>query len=733
MTEATAKLRHRTRAAAIVIAACASLVGAGTADARPYTVVSCDSAGLFGHSSAAWAPFANAGSTYATCPSGGGLFAGISDRLTGATYGGFSFSGHAFTAPPGTSITRVRWAGRMARDNCSWGTYIRAVPSGAAVLGLPPNQFCTTSGWDTRGWPMPYGVPSGTTRLEQFAICGARECAPGAAMHTHNVEVTIEDPTPPSISLSGPLASGRWVSGASGHGSVTIDAADAAGVQRVEATLGHSSFKYGHPCNWATAVPCPSRSRLAAPLGIGDLPDGVHTMRVSAYDAALNPIAVSRDVHVDNTAPEPVVPVVVGGEAWRRTNGFVATWANPPNQMAPIVRVHWKLCLASGGCVLRGEKIVGATRDVALQAPAAGDYRLHLWLEDAAGNRLEANAAVAVRVRYDPEPPSLSFEDTDVGDPLRVAVNTFDRHSGVARGQIEMRAAGTATWHGLATQLEGSQLVAYVDDERFRHGTYQFRAHAVDAAGNEASTDERADGTTASLRLPARIETRLRVGLVRRVTRRRIVRRHGRRRVVLKRVRRLDSRVSARFRSSLRLTGSLTNADGHPLAGATVEALEPQADGSLLPLGFASTGELGEFRYVIEATRNRHLVFRYPGSKRIGVASTDFELLVPASSSMRSSRAHVRNGEEVLFSGRVRTHPVPAAGKLVELQAYFRGRWRTFSTVRATSGGRWRFPYRFGATFGRVTYRFRVVLPAEGGYPFVTGRSPVVGVVVTGP
>jgi 5-hydroxyisourate hydrolase-like protein (transthyretin family) len=296
-----------------------------------------------------------------------------------------------------------------------------------------------------------------------------------------------------------------------------------------------------------------------------------------------------------------------------------------------------------------------------------------------------------------------------------------------------MRTAGTATWHGLATRLEGNQLVAYVDDERFRHGTYQFRAHAVDAAGNEALTGARADGTAASLRLPARIDTRLKVGLLRRVVSRRILRRHGRRRVVLKRVRRLASRVTARHRASLRLTGSLTNADGHPLAGATVEALERQADGSLLPLGFATTGELGELRYVIEATGNRHLVFRYPGSKRIGVASTDFELLVPASSSMRSSRARVRNGEQVVFSGRARTRPVPAAGKLVELQAYFRGRWRTFSTVRTTSGGRWRFPYRFGATFGRVTYRFRVVLPAEGGYPFVTGRSRVVGVVVTGP
>jgi hypothetical protein len=181
------------------------------------------------------------------------------------------------------------------------------------------------------------------------------------------------------------------------------------------------------------------------------------------------------------------------------------------------------------------------------------------------------------------------------------------------------------------------------------------------------------------------------------------------------------------------LSGRLTNADGQPLVGATVEALERQATGSVVPLGFATTGELGEFRYVVAATQNRQLIFRYPGSKRIGVATANFSLIVPATSTMRPSRRRVRNGEEVVFSGRVGTRPTPASGKLVELQAYFRGRWRTFSTVRTTTGGLWRFPYRFGATFGRVTYRFRGVLPAEGGYPFVTGRSRIVAVVVTGP
>jgi hypothetical protein len=92
----------------------------------------------------------------------------------------------------------------------------------------------------------------------------------------------------------------------------------------------------------------------------------------------------------------------------------------------------------------------------------------------------------------------------------------------------------------------------------------------------------------------------------------------------------------------------------------------------------------------------------------------------------------VRNGSAVGFRGRLRGSPVPAGGKLVEMQAHFRGRWRTFSTVRTDARGRWRFSYRFGATTGRVRYRFRAVVPREGGYPFETGRSRTVTVTVVG-
>jgi len=164
-----------------------------------------------------------------------------------------------------------------------------------------------------------------------------------------------------------------------------------------------------------------------------------------------------------------------------------------------------------------------------------------------------------------------------------------------------------------------------------------------------------------------------------------------------------------------------------------VEAFEQRPGETPSAIGFATTSREGRFTYALVAKRNRDVLFRYSGSRRIGPASALFHLRVPAASSLVASRGTVRNGESVLFSGRVRSRPLPANGKLVEMQAYFRGRWRTFSTLRSDNSGRWRFRYRFGATLGRVTYRFRVRLPSEAGYLFVRGKSPVAKVVVLGP
>jgi Big-like domain-containing protein len=726
----------RTHFCAVVVLACglAATAAPENATARPYTVVACDSAPAYGYTTAAWAPFGVPGHAYAICPSYGGFTAGLSNRLTGVTYSGFTVSGHAFIAPPGATITHLRWSGRIARDSCDWGAFMRAVPSGNSIVGLPAAQFCSSMNFDTRSSPLTFAVPPGTTEIQQVVVCAAHQCAPGATIHSGVLEVTVDDPVLPSIALDGPLASGQWVSGPAGGSRVDVHALDNSGVRTIEAVVGARSETQEHGCAWARTQPCPGDVRTWLAPAIGDLRDGRHTLTVSATDAAGNSSAVAREVRVDNTPPDPVTPEIANGDAWRRRNEFLVSWVNPTDDLAPVVRAHWKLCAKDGGCPEGGHHDGQNVQSLPpLDVPEPGDYRLHVWLEDAAGNAREESAAITATLRFDPEPPQLTFEPTDPADPLRVVVNAVDRHSGVARGEIEMRASGTTTWHGLATDREGSLLIAHVDDERFRNGAYEFRAHAVDQAGNEASSGRRADGSAATLRLPARIDTRLAVGVPRLILRRRVEHRHGHRRLVRRRIRRLDSNVVAGHGRVIRLSGFLANTDGQPIDGATIEALEKRPVGGVAPIGLATTGTDGKFHYVVKATRNREILFRYGGSRRIRSATTDFTLLVPARTTIRPNRERLLNGQQVLFSGGVFTRPLPADGKLVEMQAYFRGRWRTFSTVRAGPNGRWNFPYRFGGTIGRVTYRFRARLPAEGGYPFITGNSRVVKVVVIGP
>ena len=87
MTNVTSNPRRRGAPRTLFFAACGLFILCmpGVAAARPYTVVSCDSAGLFGYSSAAWTPFGNAGSAYEACPTSGGSTAGVSNRLIGMT------------------------------------------------------------------------------------------------------------------------------------------------------------------------------------------------------------------------------------------------------------------------------------------------------------------------------------------------------------------------------------------------------------------------------------------------------------------------------------------------------------------------------------------------------------------------------------------------------------------------------------------------------------------------
>ena len=175
------------------------------------------------------------------------------------------------------------------------------------------------------------------------------------------------------------------------------------------------------------------------------------------------------------------------------------------------------------------------------------------------------------------------------------------------------------------------------------------------------------------------------------------------------------------------IAGRLTTDDGRAIAGAAVQlfAAEQVVD-------TVTTDANGRFRTFVIGTQSQDLRLAYVGSSQALPTQTTLKLRVPAATSAKVSRTRVRNGQAVRFRGRVRGLPVPAAGKLVEIQVRFTDRWQTFRTTRSDALGRWSSRYRFQRTRGVQRYRFRVRLPKEAGYPFETSVSRTLTVQVSG-
>jgi YD repeat-containing protein len=321
-------------------------------------------------------------------------------------------------------------------------------------------------------------------------------------------------------------------------------------------------------------------------------------------------------------------------------------------------------------------------------------------------------------LRYDPEPPKLAFESADPADPTLIAARATDALSGISGGGIDIAPAGTAAWQSLPTARDDGRLVARIDDAALPAGTYLVRAHVTDRAGNQTTQDRRGDGQLVVVTLPLRKPASIDAGFER------TVRRPGRRRgtrVVL----RPAARVPYEQRAAV--AGRLATNDGRAITGAAIQLLAAEQ-----VVDTATTDANGRFRISVVGTQSQDLRLAYSGSSQALPTQTTLKLRVPAATSARVSRSRVRNGQAITFRGRVRGLPVPAAGKLVEVQVRFTDRWQTFRTTRSDALGRWSSRYRFQRTRGVQRYRFRIRLPKEAGYPFETSVSRTLAVQVSG-
>jgi hypothetical protein len=178
--------------------------------------------------------------------------------------------------------------------------------------------------------------------------------------------------------------------------------------------------------------------------------------------------------------------------------------------------------------------------------------------------------------------------------------------------------------------------------------------------------------------------------------------------------------------------GRVRTAGGADVGGALVTVVERPRTGGARLLTSVRTGADGAFTVRLAPGTSRTVRFRHEGGELLKPAAAEVNLLAPARSTIRVDRRLVPNGSGVMFAGRLLGGPIPAGGKLIDLQAFFRHRWRTFATPRTDSRGRWSYRYRFEATTGRVRYRFRARIRREAAYPYELGHSRTVRVTVIG-
>jgi hypothetical protein len=745
----TISLRSFASLAGILTALLVALASPGRAAAGEYTISICQ-ADEAGYVSSAFENFATRGMKWrrACNPLGPGLRGLVTANVpgTGRVPRGAQ-SGFVLSAPPGTTISQLRWSGVAHRRDCRYALQLYAERPGAfpvSIKNVRANRHCPNPEVAQKSsWPRLRAFDlGGATRIIQRVVCvgtPSREYCSARGQNyigTLAAEATVVDGSAPSAGVvqDEPLARGKWVSGKQG---VRYEASDNVGIKSASVLIG-GEVRGSDPksCSYSQRIPCPNSPGFIE-VNTAEAPEGSQPLAVVAEDAAGNRAeSAAVTARIDNAAPGAIAVGVGGGEAWRNSNDFDLAWTNPAEpDRAPITAARYRLCRVGGNeCSTADSSGEGIAAIDDVKVPSPGEWELRLWREDAAGNQQSGNASQPVKLRFDPEPPQLGFEAPSADDPTRIAVQVTDRISGLSSGQVELSRAGSGTWQVLPTAREGDHLVTRVDDAALPAGEYELRATASDPANNIGATDRRLDGQPMRLHLPLRTTIAMKAGVVDRRT----VTRKGKKKGKVRRTV-LEPRLTVSFGHRVRLGGRLVNSAGHPLSGAKIlvysqllEGKEP-VDGTEELEGTVTTDADGRFVYPVEARSSRQFRFLYEGTATILPVEDQATLRVKATSTFSVSADHVLNGDSVTFSGRVRGRPLPAKGKLVELQVeYPTGEWQTFRTIRSDADGTWSKVYFFRRSCGVTRWPLRVYLPSEGGYPLVPGVSHQLTVRVRG-
>src|SRR5262249_32136069 len=159
----------------------------------------------------------------------------------------------------------------------------------------------------------------------------------------------------------------------------------------------------------------------------------------------------------------------------------------------PIAYVWYVFCPTglpnSPQCVAASDTRIPGSGTNAVSVPGPGDWDVSIFLQDSAGNNDRATAVQVQHLRFDPTPPMVSIAPSDPSNPTAIHVVASDDISGLAQEEVDVQRQGESVWHSLPITPVADGFVGTLDDSQLPDGTYTIRAHAVDEAGNERTTE----------------------------------------------------------------------------------------------------------------------------------------------------------------------------------------------------------------------------------------------------
>lgn len=185
------------------------------------------------------------------------------------------------------------------------------------------------------------------------------------------------------------------------------------------------------------------------------------------------------------------------------------------------------------------------------------------------------------------------------------------------------------------------------------------------------------------------------------------------------------------FTATPTVQGRLVNESGGAITGATVVVLGRlrQAGARDAQIATATTGADGGFSLKLPSGPSRTITFAYTAFSGDAKPATTATLKTTVRARVAASirPRSVRAGNRITLSGRLTL--LPRRNVQVKIQARQGKTWRTVDDVRTSSGGGFRWRYRFPARQARRTYAFRARVASDV-YPFAAGNSKTLKVRV---